>query len=214
MLSINSGPAVAWPTAAPVTVAPVTAVTAITPAQRSSGDGNAGLDSGRRGQTPNGGAPAAAVADAPEAAPLLPRERTDGGREQASTDTAEAAARAELRQKALEKAEGQAEEKAAELKLQDVLANVWKASAAVVDAVLGRNAAGAVSARNDDNPAQSVADHSLAVAAPLPRGDAQAADAADAFVDPRDAQDVVAYDERGASSLAPLESGSLISRRV
>lgn len=213
MLSINSGPAVAWPTAAPVTVAPVNAVTAVTPAQRSSGDGNAGLDSGRRGQT-SGAAPAAAVADAPEAAPLLPRERTDGGREQASTDTVEAAARAELRQKALEKAEGQAEEKAAELKLQDVLANVWKASAAVVDAVLGRNAASAVSTQNDDNPAQSVADPSLAVAAPLPRGDAQAADAADAFVDPRDAQDVVAYDERGASSLAPLESGSLISRRV
>lgn len=214
MLSINSGPAVAWPTAAPVTVAPVNAVTAITPAQRSSGDGNAGLDSGRRGQTPNGGAPAAAVADAPEAAPLLPRERTDGGREQASTDTAEAAARAELRQKALEKAEGQAEEKAAELKLQDVLANVWKASAAVVDAVLGRNAAGATPAQGDDT-AQPTSDTPRVEAKPLPRGDTRpAGGATDALADPRDAQDVVAYDERGASSLAPLESGSLISRRV
>lgn len=212
MLSINSGPPVAWPTAAPVTVAPVnavTAVTAVTPAQRSSGDGNAGLDSGRRGQT-SGAAPAAAVADAPEAAPLLPRERTDGGREQASAETADAAAKAEQREKVLAKAE----EKAAKLKLQEVLANVWKASAAVVDAVLGRDAAGVVSAQGG-NPAQSAADPSLVVAAQRPRGDASPiGDAADPLVDPRNAQDVVAYDERGAGSLALLETGSLVNQRV
>lgn len=209
MLSINSGPPVAWPTAAPVTVAPVNAVTAVTPAQRSSGDGNAGLDSGRRGQT-SGAAPAAAVADAPEAAPLLPRERTDGGREQASAETADAAAKAEQREKVLAKAE----EKAAKLKLQEVLANVWKASAAVVDAVLGRDAAGVVSAQGG-NPAQSAADPSLVVAAQRPSGDASPiGDAADPLVDPRNAQDVVAYDERGAGSLALLETGSLVNQRV
>lgn len=213
MLSINSGPPVAWPTAAPVTVAPVTAVTAVTPAQRSSGDGNAGLDSGRRGQT-SGPEPAAAAADVPEAAPLLPRERTDGGREQASAETADAAAKAEQREKALAKAEEKAEEKPAELKLQDVLANVWKASAAVVDAVLGRDATGVVSAQGG-NPARSAADPSLVVAAQRPHGEASPiGDAADPLVDPRNAQDVVAYDERGAGSLALLETGSLVNQRV
>ncbi|MCB4366849.1 hypothetical protein KIH07_24190 [Hydrogenophaga taeniospiralis] len=203
MLSINSGPAVAWPTAAPVTVAPVSAVTAIAPAQRSSGDGNAGLDSGRRGQTQNGGAPAA---DAPEAAPLLPRERTDGGREQASAETADAAAKAEQHERAQDKAE----EKAAKLKLQEVLANVWKASAAVVDAVLGRDGAGPAPAQGDD-PARSAPDPSLVAAAqPLPGEVLQA----DSVSDLRDTQDVVAYDERGASSLAPPESGSLVNQRV
>lgn len=207
MLSINSGPAVAWPTAAPVTVAPVSAVTAIAPAQRSSGDGNAGLDSGRRGQTQNGGAPAAAVADAPEAAPLLPRERTDGGREQASAETADAAAQAEQHERAQDKAE----EKAAKLKLQEVLANVWKASAAVVDAVLGRDGANAKPTTQGDSPAQAAADHSLVVPAQLPHSEASPIGGA---ADLRDTQDVVAYDERGASSLAPLESGSLVNQRV
>jgi hypothetical protein len=207
MLSINSGPAVAWPTAAPVTVAPVSAVTAIAPAQRSSGDGNAGLDSGRRGQTQNGGAPAA---DAPEAAPLLPRERTDGGREQASAETAEAAAKAEQHERAQDKAE----EKAAKLKLQEVLANVWKASAAVVDAVLGRDGAGPAPAQGDD-PTRSAPGSARAMVAPLPLDEtSQATDAARSLGDRRDGQDVVAYDERGASSLAPPESGSLVNQRV
>ena len=207
MLSINSGPAVAWPTAAPVTVAPVSAATAVSPAQRSSGDGNAGLNSGRRGQTQNGGAPAADAPEASsEAAPLLPRERTDGGREQASAETADAAAQAEQRERAQDKAE----DKAAKLKLQEVLANVWKASAAVVDAVLGRNADGVISAQSDD-PARSAPDPSLVAAAQLQPGEVPQADN---VTDLRDTQDVVAYDERGASSLAPLESGSLVNQRV
>ena len=211
MLSINSGPAVAWPTAAPVTVAPVSAVTAIAPAQRSSGDGNAGLDSGRRGQTQNGGAPAVDAPEASsEAAPLLPRERTDGGREQASAETADAAAKAEQRERAQDKAE----EKAAKLKLQEVLANVWKASAAVVDAVLGRTGAGPVPAQGDD-PIRSAPGSARAMVAPLPLDEpSQATDAARSLGDRRDGQDVVAYDERGASSLAPPESGSLVNQRV
>ena len=190
-----------------MTVAPVSAATAVSPAQRSSGDGNAGLNSGRRGQTQNGGAPAADAPEASsEAAPLLPRERTDGGREQASAETADAAAQAEQRERAQDKAE----DKAAKLKLQEVLANVWKASAAVVDAVLGRNADGVISAQSDD-PARSSPDPSLVAAAQLLPGEVPQADS---VTDLRDTQDVVAYDERGASSLAPLESGSLVNQRV
>ena len=73
--------------------------------------------------------------------------------------------------------------------LKDVLTNVWQASAAVVEQALG------LEKSTPDKPADTVA---LAAAAQ----------------DDTPGAEVVAYDERGNSSLAPLEAGSLISHRV
>lgn len=196
MLSISSSQPVGWSTAPPMqAAAPVQAVPAVGAAKPSPRDGQS--DPGRSGQGSRGGASATAPravnesatgAPAAQAAPILPRERKDGERSSPADEAAEAKVQAEQRQieeqKALDKAEQQ-------LKLQEVLATVWKASAAVVDVALGREAAQAGAAEQAELPGIE----------PLPAA-------------LRREQEPVAYNEQGASSLAPLEAGSLISHRV
>jgi hypothetical protein len=200
MLNISSTQPVIWPSAPASGVTPVTAVTAVTPVQSSARDAQTGLGQGRDQPVPvslrRGGAqPAEARRDpnTPEAAPLLPRESPDSPDGQASPEAIEA------------KAEAQAEEKALKRQLQDVLSDVWKASAAVVDVVLGRDAAAADAAGPGTT---SAGDSTRSTAVPA---------ANDAVQDPAVArlpQDVMAYDAQGNSSWAPLEAGSLLSRRV
>lgn len=216
MLNISSTQPAIWPSAPASGVTPVTAVTAVTPVQSSARDAQAGFGQGRDQPVPaslrRGGAqPAEARRDAntPEAAPLLPRESPDSPDGQASPEAIEAQANAEA----------QAEEKALKRQLQDVLSDVWKASAAVVDVVLGRDAAvaeaagpGAASA-GDSTRSTAVQVASGAVALPV----AGNQDANDAVLDQAVArlpQDVMAYDAQGNSSWAPLEAGSLLSQRV
>jgi tryptophan 2,3-dioxygenase len=95
---------------------------------------------------------------------------------------------------------------------QELLVNVWKASAAVVDQVLGREDATAI---NPAAESQATAARQLleqpALPWPVMPPEALASVARVSFPLPAD---VVAYDQRGHSSLAPLEPGALISRRV
>lgn len=236
MLNITSSQPVAWPSAPATGVSSVPATTAVTPVQSSARESQAGLGQGRERPAPEalrrGGAQPAEVnkeRTAPDAAPILPRESPDSPDGRPAVELTEEQAKAER-----EKAAEQAAEKALKQQLQDVLSNVWKASAAVVDVVLGReipaaesqpggaatDATGAVSGAGEAaavTASRAVASASSRAAARvvLPGDSAlEAANDGGVATDARSPQDVVAYDAHGNSSWAPLESGSLISRRV
>jgi hypothetical protein len=201
----------------------------VTPVQSSARDAQTG--SGAFGRDPSAAArpgepPRARASEAETAqpAPLLPRPQPEQGQRQGAEKpgTQEAdKAEAEREQQAL-----QAQEQASKQRFQDVISNVWKASAAVVDMALGREAAnasrleavpgavalGAAPAQPLTAPAAVAAPAAPVspVAAPLA---ATASDEADLEA-LKAQQDVLAYDAQGHSSLAPLEAGTLVSRRV
>ena len=205
MLNISSSQPVSWSTSPPApTVVPVGAVPSVGAVLSSAREGQA--DSGRNGQgsprgaavpvTRNGGDGKSSTV---QAAPLLPREHAE---ENASSSPAsqvdEARQRAEVQKEEDQKAREKAEQK---LQLQEVLASVWKASAAVVDVVLGR-----------ESEARAAAEVAAA-------SDVQAVDVTVAGVDPtvppvRRELEPVAYTVQGASSWAPLEAGQLVNQRV
>lgn len=217
MLNISSTQPVIWPSAPATGTTPVSAATAVSPVQATARDAQAGLgqrqerplpDSVRRsGAQPAEGAPERGASDA---APILPGESPDSPEGQTSPELPEAKAERQ-------KAEAQAEEKALKQQLQDVLSNVWKASAAVVEVVLGRETEAVEAGKVDAAmPERAVAvASSMRAAITLPGASVQAAnDAVVERIAARPAQDVVAYDAHGNSSWAPLEAGSLLSRRV
>jgi hypothetical protein len=141
---------------------------------------------------------------------LLPRERSEESALSPSSETG--AARSEQRKEEEKKAQEQAEQK---LQLQEVLATVWKASAAVVDVVLGREGPGTAAA-------ESVAAAQPAGAVGVPGAPASVAAETDVIVgvaEPmpsgaRRDQEPWMYTEQGTGSWEPLETGSLISQRV
>ncbi len=231
MLSISSSPPVVWSSAPAPAVAPVSAAVAVAPVQSAQRDAQAGTGSSGRdpaaaargvAPTPERAAEREAKASpSPEAAPLLPRPQSDDAQDgQAPTpELQNAQAEAEYEQQQAR----EAQEKALKEQLQDVIANVWKASAAVVERALGRDDELPAAASGVDGAAASA----VVAAAPavtgadaalpgLPGARAQAAndEAVAELADLRAGQEVVAYDAQGHSSLAPLEAGSLISRRV
>ncbi|WP_439112984.1 hypothetical protein [Hydrogenophaga sp.] len=244
MINISTNHTVSWPQPVSPAVPAVSAVTAVKPAQEGRQEGQASLGGGREGasaqaQRREGGRSAGVeVSVSPEAAPLLPREAAQSAApalSEASVKTEQAAAKQQA--EPAEQAQ-KAEEQSKKLQLQAVLTNVWQASAAVVDHVLGRTAAldaDLPGNQSDTSPSLGVLSAMQAprkMAAPereteraaqapretlpwpvMPEGSAQA-EALLADVDPRPLQEVVAYDENGNSSLAPLEAGSLVSERV
>lgn len=209
MLNISSTQPVIWPSVPPASLAPGSTVTAVAPVQSSARDTQAGLGQGREPPAPasmrRGGDQAAEVrknGSPPDAAPLLPRDSPESPDGEGASELTEAQAEA--------KAQEQAEEKALKQQLQDVLSNVWKASAAVVDVVLGREAA---LAETPATGAPAAAEGAAATA--LPYVSALAAnDGVLESVNARLQQDVTAYDAQGNGSWTPQEAGSLLSRRV
>lgn len=233
MLSISSSPSVSWPgsSSAPgsaiVPVSPVQPVKPVQAGQGSSRDAQTGAGPARdRPATAalpgTRGAAAGGQASAPEAAPLLPRERPnkgDGSPDRADLEAVEAEQQ--------EQAQAQAEEASRKLQLQDVLSTVWKASAAVVDQALGegdavaqvsRTAAGSSDSANPvargraATGASRLASESVQMDLPfVPPARAEAGMILDL---PIAVDAPVAYDEHGHASHVPLEAGSLISERV
>ncbi|WP_066261238.1 hypothetical protein [Hydrogenophaga flava] len=215
MLNISTSQPVSWPTAAPVTVAPVAAISSAGAAQPSARDPQA--DSGRGGQGTRSGVPSpvrndqepGAGAPTVQPAPILPNARKDSERGSPADYLADARLRAEQRQEEEQKAREQSEQK---LQLQEVLTTVWKASAAVVDVVLGREQEAAAV---DAAAASGVRDAGATNQPPV-ANDAQVdlpgIEAVPAAL--RREQEPVAYTEQGASTWPPLETGSLLSRRV
>lgn len=229
MLNISTHLSVSWPQPAGQAVAPVTAVTAVQPVQQGGRNSPSGPDAGRHtpsagldDKSQRSGSPARPASASPLPGELPSDSAVAGQRDAAAEREAEQAAAQAAAQKAADEARHQ--------QLQDVLSNVWKASAAVVDRVLGRDAAMGAT------PEAGPAGETLSTRSPLaPAPVAGAAGSGQAPIDPlpwppmpegsaggdptaaapgRAGQDVVAYDEHGNSSWAPLEAGALISRRV
>lgn len=223
MLNISTSQPVSWPSASPmpaVQVHPVPAVGAAQPSRDTQ------TDSGRQGQKPQGAqAPlnrssseAAAGAPAAQPAPLLPRGRGDAESPTVADKAAENLAQTEQRLDEERKAREKDEQK---VQLKEVLASVWKASAAVVDVVLGRDAADGKVAAGELAPAGAVAAlGSASAVAPVKSLPSSAVAQAELpGIEPipatlRRELEPRAYTEQGTSSWAPLEAGSLISQRV
>lgn len=219
MFSITSIPPAVWSPAPGPAVTAVAAPAPVTPVQATSrdaqtGTGQPGRDPSAVAQVLRPGAPQAertSQGPAVEAAPLLPRESPDAPDQPASAETTEVQAEAEREQQAR-----QAEDKALKQQLQDVIANVWKASAAVVEVALGRESGAAEDAAVDVQAVAPAAAPGQGGVKPqtVPAALPAVSDEMASLADWRAGQEVVAYDAAGHSSLAPLEAGTLISRRV
>lgn len=223
MLNISSSQPLSWPSASPMPAVQVHPVPAVGAAQPSR---DAQTDSGRQGQKPQGtqalpnrtSSEPAAGAPSAQPAPLLPRGHGDTESPTVADKAAEELAQTEQRLEDEQKAREKAEQK---VQLKEVLASVWKASAAVVDVVLGKDGAEAVSAVSETaraNAVQAVSGTDVATPArDLPKGSDAQADLPGIEPIPaalRRELEPVAYTEQGASSWAPVEAGSLISQRV
>lgn len=225
MLSITSSQPAVWSPSPGPAVAAVSSTASVQPVQATSRDaqtgmGASGRDTSSVARSARPGAPQRerdterSEKGAPaDAAPLLPRESPDAPDQPESPEKAEARAEAERELQAR-----QAEDKAFKQKLQDVISNVWKASAAVVDVALSSK-----NVSPDEVAAVGAADATTgavtatpALPATVPGVPVQEAanDAVAELAELRASQEVVAYDAAGHSSLAPLEAGTLISRRV
>ncbi|HMN92446.1 MAG TPA: hypothetical protein PKC60_04370 [Hydrogenophaga sp.] len=232
MINIPNTTAVTWTT--PPVSTPVNPVSAVQPVGAAGRDRQAGLGAGQDGpvQQKPGAARAAGPGNRPdEALPaaLLPKgEATGQGR--ATERTPDAATGQENGQGIVREQADQEAEKAFKEKLQSVLTTVWQASAAVVERALGRDSANdAPGPRADMSPDLSVAASALVARRPLPPEPAagpevkalpwpvmaqEAADASEVAGKILPPEDVVAYDEKGNTSAAPLEIGSLVDQRV
>lgn len=212
MLGITTSQPVHWPPSASPAVTPVTPVGSVTPAQGTLRDpSSSGFGSGRDGRsgvTPDAAQDRRASADkgSPEtqAAPILPGEKQEGGRAGASSGLADTAQTQELSKQA----QAQAEERAAQqLQLQEVLSTVWKASAAVVDVVLGRDAAAVAGSANPATEANKAA--SAAQAAPDALAIRQSAQDAQ-----RLPSDPVTYSDQGTGVWDAVETGTRLNKKA
>lgn len=225
MLNISSSQPVGWPAPPSMPTASVQAVPAVGPAASSSRDTQ--TDSGRQGQKPQGvSAPwlgrtssdAAAGAPAAQPAPLLPRSQGESESPSVADRAAENKAQTEQRLEEEQKAREKAEQK---VQLKEVLASVWKASAAVVDVVLGREAADGKLAVSDLSQASALAAvagaDAVAPVKSLPPSAVAQAELPGIEPIPaalRRELEPTAYTEQGTGSWEPVEAGSLISQRV
>lgn len=215
MINIAQSSPVVWSPPASGATAPVTPVAAVRPLQESARDGQPGT--GTSAERDTRAARADRRTEAREADRQAHEAVNDGKRRvTGSTGTEpgkvdDAPVRQEAKDNAKQLAEEQAADEARRAQRQELLTNVWKASAAVVNRVLGRDEVSAV------NPAAE--SQALAALPPLeqlpwpvmpPEAGSPQAPTAD-FPAP---EDVVAYDERGNGNTAPVEAGMLISERV
>jgi hypothetical protein len=208
----QTNPAV-WSPPASTATAPVAAVSAIRPSQESRN----GQSGSREQETPS--ARASRRADARETA----RQGRDAAGESArgvagragatGAESIDARVRREAEQNTKQLATEQAAEEARRAQRQELLTNVWKASAAVVDQVLGRDDATAVKSASESRAASDSQPSMEQLALPWPVMP-QDARATPSRADLGVPEDVVAYDELGNGNLAPLEVGMLISHRV
>jgi hypothetical protein len=214
MINIAQPNPAAWSPPASGATAPVAAVAAIRPLQENARNGQPGA--GREPASP--AARADRRADPREIAHTGREAVGEGGRNTTGRAGAERSAagdllvRREADQNAKQVAVEQAAEEARRAHRQALLANVWKASAAVVNHVLGRDGATALqpAAEMQASPGRQPLEQLTLPWPVMP----QEARATLSRAELRSPEDVVAYDERGNSNLAPLETGVLISRRV
>lgn len=227
MINISTTSPVSWPTPPSAAVAPVAATPPIQPVQSGGREAQHDLESRREARRTR------AQAD-DEASPAAPQRASDAEPQASALARQEAAA--QRAEQAIKKAEAdKASHRKAMDRLQEVLASMWAASAAVVDQALGLEpkaeplpgnqsdtapdlsavAASTISrrllpsAKVPGSPEQAAADNMPWPVMP------QAAEESAAEVAPQvPGGEVIAYDENGQNSLAPLEVGTLLSEKV
>ncbi|MDO9135681.1 hypothetical protein [Hydrogenophaga sp.] len=227
MINISTTSPVSWPTPPSAAVAPVSATSAIKPVQSDGREAKNELESRRDARRTR------ARADE-EARPATPQRASDAEPKASAQARQEAAA--QRAEQAVKKAEAdKASHRKAMDRLQEVLTNMWAASAAVVDHALGLEPKAEALPGNQSDTAP---DLSAVAASTMPRrllpgaktADApaqtapenmpwpvmpQSTDEAAAELAPEvPGGEVIAYDENGQSSLAPLEVGTLLSEKV
>lgn len=215
MINIAQTTPALWSPPVSGAVAPVAAVSAVRPLQEGARHNQQGTDreSGAAQARPDRRAEAR-EGTRPGRNSETPSEgmRTSAGRADASKgEASEVRLRREAEQNAKQLAAEQAAEEERRAQRQDLLTNVWKASAAVVERVLGRDEVSAVQAAA---PSEATSDGTppvgqLALPWPVMPQEARLPNAA--FPAP---EEVVAYDERGNGNLAPIETGMLVNERV
>jgi len=193
----------------------VAAVTAVRPLQE-------GARNGQSGTGPEQDKPSARAdrrADAREAARQARDAAGDGARVSVGrkgtggAESSDRQVRREAEQNAKQLAIEQAADEARRAQRQELLTNVWKASAAVVDRVLGHDDATAVQSAAESRALSGSPQPMEQVELPWPVMP-QEARSPGANADFPSPEEVVAYDERGNSNLAPFETGMLINERV
>lgn len=230
MINISTTSPVSWPTPPSAAVAPVSATPAVQPVQSGGREAQADLEARREVRRKS-----KADDEADPAAPSSPRSSVPEAGGQAAVQARQEAA-AQRAEQALKKAEAdKASHRKAMDRLQEVLSNMWAASAAVVDQALGLEPKGEALPGNQSDTAPDLS----AVAAstiqrrllPQTRDGAPAADQpapdgmpwpvmppateeAAAVAPEVPGGEVIAYDEHGNSSLAPLEVGTLLSEKA
>jgi hypothetical protein len=218
---------VSWPTPPSAALAPVSAPAGIQPVQSEGREGQSDLEYPPRARGTRARADEEARAATPPGASDAEPKASAQARQGAAAQRAE---------QAVKKAEAdKASHRKAMDRLQEVLTNMWAASAAVVDHALGLEPKAEALPGNQSDTAP---DLSAVAASTMPRrllpgaktADApgqtapenmpwpvmpQSTDEAAAELAPEvPGGEVIAYDENGQSSLAPLEVGTLLSEKV
>lgn len=239
MLNISSTSTVSWPTPVSTAVAPVPSVAAVQPVQTGGNDGKAQMGFGRDGadappQFAAGRGAADARAPTPEGATATPAG------EPRLPATHDVAAARQARQQATQVAEQrEAKDKKALEHLQNALSRMWEASAAVVDRALGIEPS--KGSELPGNQSDTAPDLSAVTASMIPRkplvaermprpaleplpwpvmpqageGEGEAVNVVgDGVPIETNMAEVVAYDEHGHGSQAPVEAGAIFSERV
>ena len=215
MINIAQTSPAVWSPPASTATAPVAAVAAVRPPQESTRSGQSGT--GREQDAPSARAQRRTgmrEAERPERDAPTDGARGASGRPGAGGESSDLQARRETEQNAKQQATEQAAEEARRVQRQELLTNVWKASAAVVDRALGRDdttSAVSAAAPGQEPAGSEQAMEQLALPWPVMPQDA---DASPSRADLGASEEVVAYDEHGNGSVAPLEAGLLISRHV
>jgi hypothetical protein len=229
MINVSTTTPVSWPTPPSAAVAPVTATQAVQPVQ--SGGREALTEPEARREARRSRAPADETASA--AAPRSPR--TGAIEPQASAQARQEAA-AQRADQAVKKAEAdKASHRKAMDRLQEVLAGMWAASAAVVDQALGLEPKAEALPGNQSDTAPDLSavaastmsrrllpgaktaemrEQAAAEGMPWPVLPQTTEEAAAEVMPEVPGGEVIAYDEHGQSSLAPLEAGTLLSEKV
>ena len=233
MLNISSTTAVSWPTPTSTAVAPVSPTAAVQPVQAGGNDGKAQTGFGRERQAAEHPSNASARAADGTLTPTSASTTASASGQPAAHDPV---AKRQARQEAEKVAEQQqSKDKKVVEHLQQMLSDMWEASAAVVDRALGIEPSNSKAPGNqsDTAPDLSAVAASTIPRKALPMPERQALPAPEPLpwpVMPETAEgdgattaalqnlslpaEVVAYDESGNSSFAPLEAGSVIDLRV
>ena len=229
MINISTTSPVSWPAPPSATVAPVGAAPAIQPVKSGGREAQDELESRREARRTR------APVDE-EGSVATPQPTRPGASDPQASAHARQEAAAQRAEQAIKKAEAdKASHRKAMDRLQEALTSMWAASAAVVEQALGLESKGEALPGNQSDTAPDLSavaastmqrrllpgaksgaqpEQAAAENMPWPVMPQSAEEATAELVPEVLGGEVIAYDENGQSSLAPLEAGTLLSEKV